>query len=60
MSAEEPYIKKDKMTIKISKRNKIINKMHKNDRNIDCSFDIIMLNKVETNQTPQKKGGNTV
>ena len=50
MSAEEPYIKKDKMTIKISKRNKIINKMHKN----------AMLNKVETNQTPQKKGGNTV
>ena len=43
MSAEEPYIKKDKMTIKISKRNKIINKMHKNDRNIDGSFDIIML-----------------
>ena len=43
MAAEEPYIKKDKMTIKISKRNKIINKMHKNDRNIDCSFDIIML-----------------
>ena len=34
MSAEEPYIKKDKMTIKISKRNKIINKMHKNDSKI--------------------------
>lgn len=43
MAAKEPYIKKDKMTIKVSKRNKIINKMHKNDRNIDCSFDIIML-----------------
>ena len=42
MAAEEPYIKKDKMTIKISKRN------------------YAMLNKVETNQTPQKKGGNTV
>lgn len=38
MAAEEPYIKKDKMTIKVSKRNKIINKMHKNDRNIDCIF----------------------
>ena len=35
--------KKDKMTIKVSKRNKIINKMHKNSMNIDCSFDIIML-----------------
>ena len=43
MAAEEPYIKKDKMTIKVSKRNKINNKMHKNERNIDCSFDIIML-----------------
>jgi len=43
MAAKEPYIKKDKMTIKVSKRNKLINKMHKNDRNIDCGFDIIML-----------------
>lgn len=31
MAAKEPYIKKDKMTIKVSKRNKIINKMHKNN-----------------------------
>ena len=43
MAAKEPYIKKDKMTIKASKRDKLINKMHKNDRNIDCGFDIIML-----------------
>jgi len=43
MAAEESYVKKDKMTIKVSKKNKLINKMHKNDGNIDCSFDIIML-----------------